>query len=239
MKLAVMQPYFFPYLGYWQLIAAADRFVIFDDVNFIVRGWINRNRILINGEPRYITVPIHHASQNCRICDTELEPASPWRARLVRMVDAAYRSAPHFAEVFPVVQKLLVHDVGGVSEYLQNQLQTLARFMGLRTEFVTSSRHYGNQCLSGQERILDICRREGATTYVNLPGGESLYQSHLFAASGIDLRFIASAGEPYAQRGPSFVPNLSVIDALMEIGPAAASALTMNFSLTASRRQDG
>ena len=81
MKIAIMQPYFFPYIGYWQLIHAVDHFVIYDDVNYIKGGWINRNRILINGKPAYITVPLHKASAFKRICDTDLQPSPFWRGR--------------------------------------------------------------------------------------------------------------------------------------------------------------
>ena len=218
-NLAIMQPYFFPYIGYWQLIHAVDRFVIYDDVNFIKGGWINRNRLLINGEPAYITAPLHQPSPFKRISDTTLLSSSIWRDKLVKMVEMTYRKSPCFAEVFPVIEKLLRHETDNLSDYLAYQLQTLATFMGISTEFVLSSRCYQNDELAGQERILDICKREGASTYINLQGGQALYDGEAFHSAGIYLRFIIMQPIQYKQRAAEFVGRLSIIDALMEIGP--------------------
>ena len=219
MKLAIMQPYFFPYIGYWQLIRAVNRFVIYDDVNYIKGGWINRNRILINGEPAYLTVPLHQPSPFKRICDTTLTPSSSWRDRRVKMVEITYRKAPSFAVVFPVVERLIRHETDSLPDYLVHQLRTLSAFMGINTEFVLSSRCYENSNLPGQARVLDICRREGAKIYINPLGGQELYDRQAFRDFGIDLRFIAMRSFPYQQRSKRFVPYLSIIDALMEIGP--------------------
>ncbi|HUX29266.1 MAG TPA: WbqC family protein [Thiobacillus sp.] len=218
-KLAIMQPYFFPYMGYWQLIQAVDRFVIYDDVNYIKGGWINRNRIPINGEPAYITAPLQQPSPFRRICDISLLPSVSWRDKLVKMVELTYRNAPCFPEVFPVIETLLRHDTDNLSGYLAHQLQTLASFMGIRTEFVMSSRGYHNDQLTGQERVLDICKREGAHIYINAQGGRTLYEYEAFHRAGIDLTFIIMQPLSYTQRTAKFVPNLSIIDALMSLGP--------------------
>jgi hypothetical protein len=218
MRLAVMQPYFFPYLGYWQLIRSVDRFVIFDDVNYKVRGWINRNRILVNSEPTYVTVPLSQASQNKLISQISLDP-SPWRGKLLRTIEGAYSSAPCFQEVFPLIESLVQHEADNLSAYLAFQLQALSMSLGLTAQFVLSSRRYADSGLSGQARVIDICKQEGATQYWNLPGGRDLYDAVRFADAGIDLRFISSGDQPYPQRGPGYVPGLSVIDMLMELGP--------------------
>jgi hypothetical protein len=219
MKLAIMQPYFFPYIGYWQLFHVADRFVVYDDVNYIKGGWVNRNRLLINGRPGYITVPLQKSSPYRRICDIALHPAPWWRGKLARMVENTYRKAPCFADVFPVVENLIQHQANNLSEYLVHQLRTLAALMGITTEFVATSRQYQNSHLSGQVRVLDICRREQATTYVNVQGGQDLYDAGAFGSAGIELRFLVVRPLPYKQRTAGFVPNLSIIDALMEVGP--------------------
>lgn len=216
--IAIMQPYFFPYIGYWQLIHAVDRFVIYDDVNYIKGGWINRNRILINGEPAYIAAPLYQSSPYKRICDIDLQPSPIWRDKLVKMVEMTYRKAPHFAEVFPVIGELIRHENDNLSSYLANQLQTLSNFMGIKTEFVVTSRCFRDNDRSGQDRILDICKREEATVYINPQGGQSLYDYEDFRGAGIDLRFIIMRSLPYKQRAAGFIPFLSIIDALMEIG---------------------
>lgn len=232
MKLAIMQPYFFPYIGYWQLIHAVDRFVIYDDVNYIKNGWINRNRILINGTPTYITVPLFQSSSFKKICDTSIQPSLIWRNKLVKMVDNTYRRSPHFDEEFPVIDELIRHESDNLADYLAYQLQSLSTIMGIKTDFVVSSRCYGNNDLTGQERIIDICKREGATTYINPQGGQSLYNTETFRSNGIDLSFIVMQHLPYKQRATNFVPSLSIIDVLMEIGSLEIKRYLEAFELT-------
>jgi WbqC-like protein family len=215
MKLAIMQPYFFPYIGYWQLIHAVDRFVIYDDVNYIKGGWINRNRILINGEPTYITVPLYQSSSYKRICDISLQSSPVWRDKLVKMVETTYRKAPCFAEVFSVVESVIRHDADSLSDYLVYQLQTLSIFMGIKTEFVVASRCYENNDLSGQARILDICKREGANTYINPQGGQALYDRVTFTRCGLELKFLIPSAIEYKQFGSTHQPWLSIIDVMM------------------------
>lgn len=236
MKLAVMQPYFFPYIGYWKLIRAVDRFVIFDDVNYIVRGWINRNRILINEEPRYITVPLQHASQNRRICDISLLSSPAWRSKLLKSVEQAYRKAPGYAEVFPAIENIVRHETDSLSEYLAYQLQTLSAFLGIDTRFVVSSRCYENADLFGQERILDICVREGATTYINPQGGQALYDRASFEQRGLDLKFLIPDDAEYRQFGAPFFPWLSIIDVMMFNGVAGTRMLLDKYSVEAGTR---
>jgi hypothetical protein len=231
MKLAIMQPYFFPYIGYWQLIHAVDRFVIYDDVNYIKGGWINRNRILINGEPAYITAPLYKSSSYNRICGISLQPSPVWRGKLVKMVETTYRKAPRFTEVFPVIEKLIRHEADNLSDYLAHQLQTLAAFMGINTVFVVTSRCYGNNDLSGQERILDICKREGANTYINPQGGQALYDRVAFTQCGVDLKFLIPSTIEYKQFGAVHVPWLSIIDVMMFNSPSQLRTLLNKYEL--------
>lgn len=229
--LAIMQPYLFPYIGYWQLLKASERFVVYDDVNYINRGWINRNRILVNGAPGLITLPLLQASQNRKIDQIEIAPAEQWQRRLLRSLEMAYRKAPCFDEVFPLLEGILRHEDRNLAGFLIHQLQVLARFMGLQTQIVTSSRIYQNTQLAAQERILDICRQEGATRYINAQGGRSLYEPQAFAEQGIELRFIAMRALPYRQRGEGFTPYLSIVDALMETGAVGIGAHLEAFDL--------
>lgn len=215
MKLAIMQPYFFPYIGYWQLINAVDRFVIYDDVNYIKKGWINRNRILINGAAAYLTAPLQHASPNKWICDSTFQPSFEWRSKLVKKIEMAYRRAPYFTDIFPVVEMLIRYDADKLSDFLVHQLQILSEFMGIKTKFILSSRCYGNSNLSGQSRVLDICAREGATIYVNPQGGQVLYDSAAFAYNNLTLKFLVPTAIEYNQFGTEHVPWLSIIDVMM------------------------
>jgi len=219
MKLAIMQPYFFPYIGYWQLLRVVDCFVIYDDVNFITRGWINRNRILINGKPSYITIPLYHASQNRRISDISIQSSPVWRKKMIKSIENTYRKALFFSEVFPVIEKIICYETNSLVDFLAQHIRVLAAYLGIKTEIVATSRCYQNNDLIGQKRIIDICKREGATTYINPQGGQTFYDTKEFKNAGIDLQFIVMQPKPYIQRAAGFVPYLSIIDALMEIGP--------------------
>src|SRR4051794_29590986 len=180
MKLAVMQPYFLPYIGYFQLMAAVDRFVIFDDVSFINRGWVNRNRILIGGKDHMMTVPLKGASQNLQIRQLDVAGDLPWRTKLLRSVEQAYKRAPYFDETWPLACEIVDCAEQNLAAYLAHGLVAVRQWLGIECEMVMSSAVYGNGDLKGEARIRDICRREGATEYFNLPGGKSLYDAATF-----------------------------------------------------------
>lgn len=231
MKLAIMQPYFFPYIGYWQLMYAADRFVIYDDVSFIKQGWINRNRILINGAPSYITIPLDGASPNKRICDIAVQGGQRWRNKIIKSIESAYGRSAHYSAVYPEIERQIRHTAINLAELLAAHLNSMAEFLGIKTDIVLSSRTYRNSDLTGQERVIDICRREGASTYINLSGGRELYDAESFGAANVDLMFLSSCISPYRQRTANFVPNLSLIDALMEIGINGVAEKLCEFDL--------
>ena len=212
-----MQPYFFPYLGYWQLIHAVDKFVIFDDVNYINKGWINRNRILVNQQPCYFIMPLKQASQNKLICDIDLD-SSNWRDKLLKTIENTYRKSLFFAEVFPAIEKIILFNTQNLADFLTNQLLELSVFMEIKTEFVLTSRKYENQFLSGRDRVIDICKQEKTDIYLNAIGGQTLYDAKTFSDAGIGLQFIEMKPLSYPQKSTEFVPYLSIIDALMNVG---------------------
>lgn len=221
MKLAIMQPYFVPYLGYFQLMAAVDRFVLLDDVNFINRGWINRNRILLGGREHLITIPLRGASQNQHINQIALSDDTPWRAKLLKTVEQAYRKASFFEETMPLVRTLLACQETGLAPYLRSSLTVLHAWLELPCLIVPSAAIYEEKAYKGAERILDICVQERATVYINPPGGKDLYAPGDFSAQGIQLRFLKPRLDQYEQGGAPFIPGLSIIDVLMHQGRAA------------------
>jgi hypothetical protein len=218
MKLGIMQPYLFPYIGYFQLMHAVDRFVVYDDVAFIKQGWINRNRILINGCPSYFSVPVRHASSFRAIRDTLIDD-DPEHARcverLLKTVGNAYRRAPEFARVFPIVEAVLTRATDRVADMAVASLRAVADLLEIRTDWVDSSARYGNGHLKGEERVLAICRAERATDYVNASGGRELYTRARFEAAGLRLHYLQSRAIEYRQFKNPFVPSLSIIDVLM------------------------
>ncbi len=224
MKLAVMQPYFAPYIGYFQLMMSVDRFVLLDDVNFINRGWINRNRILVGGREHLFTLPLQGASQNRLIRQISLCPDVPWRARLLKTIEQSYRRAPFFQETLPLVRDILLCEEAELSAYLHASLMRFAGWLDIPAQIVPSSSVYEDTGRRGAQRILQICELERAHTYVNPPGGKALYRAEDFDAVGVRLRFLKPRLDPYPQGGATFTPGLSIIDVLMWNGRAATAA---------------
>jgi WbqC-like protein family len=216
MKLAIMQPYLFPYLGYFQLIAAVDKFVFYDDVNFIKNGWINRNRLFLAGEVRYVTVPLADASSFSKINQILVQPRSTgWPRKLLETVRHSYCRAPYFGVVQSMLSEIFLTDDRRVAELAKGSVIAVSKYLGLRTRFVMSSAMYKNSHLGGVERVFDICRREEASQYVNLPGGSDLYDHQSFASRQLTLRFIEPKLTPYRQFSAQFCSSLSVLDVLM------------------------
>lgn len=215
MKLAIMQPYLFPYAGYFQLAAGVDRFVFYDDVNFIKRGWINRNRLYMSGKVRWFTLPLLSASQHRKINQIQVVNDPLWRRKLLASVSGAYREAPYFEQAYAMLSGMVHSSETSLSALARQSVVAVARYIGLETEFVVSTGRYGNEELTGADRVLDICLREGASEYHNLPGGVGLYPVEKFAAAGVALRFVQPLLAPYTQFNRPFQPGLSALDVLM------------------------
>lgn len=230
MRVAVMQPYIFPYIGYFQLISAVDVFVVYDDVAFINKGWINRNTLLSNGKPLGFTVPLVGASQNRLIRDIEVVGEPKWRSNLLKTIRQAYGKAPQFETVFLMVEEVLESDYTTIGELATLGLQKVCEQMEIQTPIRSTSTLYNNSHLKAQERILDICQQEKATEYINPIGGVSLYDTALFASHGIKLHFLKSTPYSYPQPG-EFVPWLSIIDVLMYTKKEDYAALLSAYTL--------
>jgi hypothetical protein len=215
LTVAVMQPYFFPYVGYFQLIAQSDVFVLYDDVQYRKGGWINRNRILLNGRGLWLTLPVQKAPLRFKINQRHYKLLPIVIGRLLRRLETAYRKAPHFEAVFPVVREILQFDDSNVAAFNANLIRRLAAHLDLGTRILSSSALEVDDRLRGPERVIAICRQLGATRYINPIGGACLYGSEQFVRAGIRLSLLRSAAPPYAQFGQAAIPSLSIIDAMM------------------------
>lgn len=215
MKIAIMQPYILPYIGYFQLIKAVDKFIIYDDVNFINRGWINRNRLLVGGKDSLFTIPLKEASQNKLIHEIEVNWDAAWKSKFLKTLEQSYKKAPFYADVLPLVQASLALDNVPISEVIVENLRILCSYLDIKTEIIASSRSYNNQHLKAQERILDICLQEKAHQYINPIGGIELYDKTVFEEKGMVLNFIKVKAISYPQFKNEFVPWLSILDVLM------------------------
>ncbi|NOH80822.1 WbqC family protein [Vibrio sp. RE86] len=231
MKLAIMQPYFMPYIGYFQLINSVDKFIIYDDVNYIKRGWINRNRFLINSTPKLLSVPLKNASQNKLILDININDQSLWKTKFLKSINLAYKKAPYFDEVYALIEDVFQCNNNNLSFFVANSIVSICRYLGIGTDIVLSSAIYNNAELSGQQRIIDICLREKASVYINPINGTELYDNEIFNQNGIELKFIKSDSFEYQQFGSEFHPWLSIIDVMMFNSPSEINDFLKKYRL--------
>ncbi len=219
MKLAIMQPYLFPYLGYFQLIQAVDVFVIYDDVHYIKGGWINRNKILLQNKAHLFTLNVLGASSNRLINEVQVGNN---QGKLLKTLHQSYAGAPQFDSVFPIIEEILLQPEKNLAKFLAYGLRRLCGHLGLIPQWRTSSSLKKDNSLRGQDKVIAICEELGATDYINSLGGKYLYSHDDFTRRGIRLSFIQPLPVTYRQFDNPFVPNLSIIDTLMFNPPDTA-----------------
>jgi hypothetical protein len=213
MKIAIMQPYFFPYIGYFQMINVVDKFIFYDDVNFIKNGWINRNKILINATPNYLTVQLKGASPNKLIKDIEFTDN---RTKLKRTIEMSYKKAPLFNNAWPVIEEILNCKTNLISDLAIKSIVKICEYININTIFELSSNCYvETKNLEKTVRLIQICKLNNALNYINPIGGIGLYNRIDFNRHNIQLEFIETQSIEYKQFNHQFVPSLSIIDVIM------------------------
>lgn len=217
MRIAIMQPYLFPYIGYFQLIAAVDKFVVYDDVNFIKGGWINRNNVLDNKNSRLFTVPLENSSSFMQINQTRLNSKfyEIWKIKFLKSLEQSYKKAPFFNEIFFLIEKILNKKTDLISILAVESIKEICSYLDVKTQIIETSDYYNNKNLKGQDRVLSICQLEEATNYINPIGGINLYSKEDFKKNKIILNFLKAKPIEYRQFENEFIPWLSVIDVLM------------------------
>jgi len=216
--IAIMQPYFFPYIGYWQLIHAADMFVVGDSVHYIKHGWINRNRILgERSQPQYFGIEVRHASCNRLISETKRVIDPKQTEYLCRVLKFYYQRAPHYSEAMEVIKPILMDKEPDLTRYLVKQLKTVAEYLDIKTEFRMLSEVADQWEFRSPEIIRRTCNHFGITDYINPSGaGMGYYDKDAFREMGISLRFLRRDEDiRYKQFNNEFVPDLSIIDLMM------------------------
>jgi len=216
MKLAIMQPYFLPYIGYFQLVNAVDTFVIYDNIKFTKKGWFHRNRILVDGRGKMFTVPLKNSSDYLHVVQRELADSfNSESKRILRRIKAAYQKAPYYKDVMPLIELCLHRGTGNLFDFIYTSLMLLVQHLDISTEIVISSTIDINHTLRAQDKVLAICEGLSADTYINAIGGQGLYKAEAFEDRGIELLFIKAEPAEYKQFDNEFVPRLSIIDVMM------------------------
>lgn len=228
MKLGIMQPYFFPYIGYWQLLNYVDTYVVYDDVNYIKRGWINRNFILANGNKTLLTLQLKKASQNKLI--NEIEIGDNFNKKL-KTISQAYSKAPFFDSIFPIIESLFMSSESNLAFFLFESIKKISEYLEIKTSILLSSSLQKDDSLSGQDKIVNICQKLEADTYVNAIGGQDLYSKNIFLENNIKLDFLKSNSIEYPQFYNEFIANLSMIDVLMFNSPGQIKEYLSRFEL--------
>ena len=228
MTLGIMQPYFMPYIGYWQLMAAVDTYVVYDDVNYIKGGWVARNNILLNGQKHMFTITLNGASPNKLFNEITIKDDFK---KFSRLIESAYRKAPYYAEVSALLNKIYNYGDKSLGAFMMNSFQVVLDYLEIDTKLILSSTIEKDNSLRGKDKVKHICHLLGADTYYNAIGGQELYDKNDFRVDGINLQFVQTNLTPYAQLGNEFVPGLSLIDVLMFNSPMETKKMLNAYTL--------
>jgi hypothetical protein len=226
-----MQPYLFPYLGYFQLIHAVDRFVLLDDAAYSKGGWINRNVLAAHDRTQPFAFPVARPRLGQRIDDVRLADPARSIARFLKTLQSLYGGAPRFGEVMPLLRRVLAAEDDRLAALIARSLDEICRYLGIGTPLCFSATRHAALTSRKSERVIDICRAEGATVYINSEGGQELYRPSDFAEAGIELRFLRHRPTPYDRSGGAFFERLSIIDVMMFNSPAALAVLLGAYDL--------
>lgn len=236
MKLGIMQPYFFPYLGYFSLIKHTDRWIVFDTVQYIEHGWMNRNRIIHPDKPEdmYITVPLVKHARDTKIKDIQVNRREDYREKILAQLWSAYKKrARYFPRVYALAEDVLSYDTERLSDLNVYGMKKV-------TEYLEIPFHYDvfsemalmiDEVHDAGEWALNISKALHADTYINPPGGTDLFDSRKFKEAGIQLEFLKVHLRPYAQKKAQFISGLSIIDALMFNSPEQVNQMLDDYEI--------
>ena len=236
-SLGIMQAYFMPYIGYFQLINAVDEFVIYDNIQYTKKGWINRNRILQGESDQYITLPLKKASDFLNIGERFLAENFD-RNKLVRQIETAYRKAPYYVAVSEWLQGIIRYEENNLFLYIYHSVTEVCRYLDITTPITVSSQLLYDETLRGQDKVIAICRERQCDRYINAIGGMKLYQSSAFQKENMELLFLKSRLPEYPQYRDNFIPALSIIDVLMFNSKERIRQMLQEYDLTEGNSYD-
>lgn len=252
MKIGVMQPYFFPYIGYFQCIHAVDKYILYDNINFIKKQWVNRNQILINKQPEFFSIDLIGKSSFKKIKDVQIFEGNNWRRKIIKILTLNYRKTPYYKEILPFLEFLINYECVFLSQFNQHSICEIVKLLNIKSEIISNSSLYSSiedklnesnleelysskykleEYSSKNLRILEICKQENSTIYINAIGGQKLYNKEEFKNNGIELFFIKTLDYSYKQKADTFHPHLSIIDVLFNNGIKGTQELITNYEL--------
>ncbi|MGQ4604352.1 WbqC family protein [Aeromonas veronii] len=224
--IAVMQPYIFPYLGYYQLVNMADIFILYDDVNFIKGGYINRNNILVDGAAQRFTLPVPGASSNKKICELSFSPDTK---KILKTISQAYSKAPFYSDVYPLIEMVLRTDERSIAVVCQEGIKSVFDYLGDDKKIIKSTDLAYDRGASPADRLIEMTKLFDDSVYVNSIGGQALYDKEYFEARSVELKFMKMKSVQYSQGEGEFIPNLSMIDVLMWCEPKIIKKLLSEY----------
>ena len=235
MKIAIMQPYFFPYIGYFQLIHLADRFVLGDEVQYIQQGWINRNRILKPDKEGfcYIYIPLKKYSYTTLIKDIYAVEGEAWKEKILRQIEHYKKKAPFYTHVKALLQNCFNLSSTNITTINAHCLQQVCQYLGIdkKLEIQSAMKLDYSNVHNKEERVIKMCGQLGADEYLNPAGGVELYNKTTFEKQGIKLSFLQTEIKSYDQHRQSFEPGLSIIDLMMFNSPSDIRQMLTNYQL--------
>lgn len=215
-----MQPYFFPYIGYWQLMEKVDQWIIFDDIQFINKGWINRNRILhpnIEKDWQYITLPLAKKNQKDKICEISIDNQKNWFDEMLGKMSHYAKKTSYYNSTVDLFKQCVDEDGIYLSDLLIKTIHVIAKVLNIKAKIRVQSEMKLNlkEVDHPGQWALRICEIIGAKEYINPISGQKLFNKDEYRSSGIELRFFQTEEHVYNQKRNKFVPKLSIIDSLM------------------------
>ena len=254
MKLAIMQPYFFPYLGYFQAIHAVDKYILYEHFNYPTEGWMSRNRLIMKyNQPFFINALVKEKSPFKKIHEIELLENIQWKKKLLKTLFLNYKGSIYFDEIYSLIERIILFECKFLHDYNANGIKSICQFLDIKTEISYKNSSYvkleyelDNLNLDNPyfnpyynltklekkvARIIAICKMEKTTVYINAIGGRDLYDKTIFKENGIDLLFVETKQYSYDQFSKEFISHLSIIDVLMHNGKEGTKKLIENYNL--------
>jgi hypothetical protein len=229
-KLGIMQPYFLPYIAYWQLIKTVDLFVVYDNIEYTKKGWINRNKFLQKGKGVYFTVPLKNDSDYLHVRNRLIADTFE-KDKLLNQIRAAYQKAPFYNEAFPIFTAIIENEQPNLFDFIYFSIMRVCTYLQINTKIIKSSDISIDHTLKAENKVIAMCKHLQSRIYINSIGGIDLYSRDMFNKNLIELKFLRSNIIPYKQFNNEFVPNLSILDVMMFNSVKEISQMLVSYDL--------